>query len=137
MGGSISVGFLASFRISARSYDAGLPLHGGVFGAILDRHPEQARENMAQLLSSTREFLERELASPAHKGGGRGRDGSALKPQSINEILLKGPQIAETKLSVREAPERAGKKEKAGRKAPAQGGEDRASSVGHPGAGAG
>jgi len=66
MGGLISVGLLASFRISARSYDAGLPLHGRVFDAIRDRHAEQARENMAQLLSSTREILERELAGPVH-----------------------------------------------------------------------
>lgn len=36
--------------------------------AIRDRHPEQARENMAQLLSSTRAFLERELAGPVHDG---------------------------------------------------------------------
>jgi DNA-binding FadR family transcriptional regulator len=38
-----------------------------VFDAILDRHPEQARENMAQLLTGTREFLKRELAGPVHK----------------------------------------------------------------------
>lgn len=68
MGGLISVGLLASFRISTRSYDAGLPLHKRVLGAIRDRHPEQARENMAQLLTGTREFLERELAGPVHEG---------------------------------------------------------------------
>ncbi|MGH8863617.1 MAG: hypothetical protein ACREVZ_03065 [Burkholderiales bacterium] len=67
MGGLISVGLLASFRISTRPYDSGLPLHGRVFDAIRDRHPEQARENMAQLLTGTREFLERELAGPVHK----------------------------------------------------------------------
>lgn len=61
-GGLISVGLLASFRISAWSYDAGLPLRERVLEAIRDRHPELARENMAVLLSSTREFLERELA---------------------------------------------------------------------------
>ena len=66
MGGLISVGLLASFRISSRSYDAGLPLHKRVLDAIRDRHPEQARENMAVLLTSTREFLERELAGPVH-----------------------------------------------------------------------
>lgn len=66
MGGLISVGLRASFRISTRSYDAGLALHGRVFEAIHDRHPELARETMAQLLSSTREFLERELAGPVH-----------------------------------------------------------------------
>jgi len=66
MGGLISVWLRASFRISTRSYDAGLPLHGRVFEAICDRHPELARENMAQLLSSKREFLERELAGPVH-----------------------------------------------------------------------
>lgn len=68
MGGLISVGLLASFRISSRSYDAGLPLHKRVLDAIRDRHAEQARENMAVLLSSTREFLERELAGPGHDG---------------------------------------------------------------------
>lgn len=67
MGGLISVGLLASFRISTRPYDSGLPLHGRVFDAIRDRHPEQARENMAQLLTGTREFLERELAGPVHE----------------------------------------------------------------------
>jgi DNA-binding FadR family transcriptional regulator len=41
-------------------------LHKRVLDAIRDRHPEQARENMAVLLSSTREFLERELAGPVH-----------------------------------------------------------------------
>ena len=66
MGGLISVGLLASFRISRRSYDAGLPLHKRVFEAIRNRHPEPARENMAVLLSSTREFLERELAGLGH-----------------------------------------------------------------------
>ena len=66
MGGLIGVGLLASFRISSRSYDAGLPLHKRVLDAIRDRHPEQARENMAVLLSSTREFLERELAGSVH-----------------------------------------------------------------------
>jgi hypothetical protein len=39
-----------------------------VLDAIRDRHPEQARENMAQLLAGTREFLERELAGPVHDG---------------------------------------------------------------------
>ena len=68
MGGLISVGLRAGFRISTRSNDAGLPLHGRVFDAIRDRHPEQARETMAQLLSSTREFLERELAGSVHDG---------------------------------------------------------------------
>jgi DNA-binding FadR family transcriptional regulator len=67
MGALISVGLLASFRISTRPYDAGLPLHGRVFDAIRDRHPEQARENMAQLLTGTGEFLERELAGPVRE----------------------------------------------------------------------
>ena len=66
MGGLISVGLRASFRISTRSYDAGVQLHGRAFEAIRDRHPELARETMAPLLSSTREFLERELAGPVH-----------------------------------------------------------------------
>jgi DNA-binding FadR family transcriptional regulator len=68
MGGLISVGLRASFRISTRSYDAGLPLHRRVLDAIRDRHPERARENMAQLLTGTREFLERELAGPVQDG---------------------------------------------------------------------
>jgi DNA-binding FadR family transcriptional regulator len=68
MGGLISVGLRASFRISTRSYDVGLPLHRRVLDAIRDRHPEQARENMAQLLTGTREFLDRELAGPVQDG---------------------------------------------------------------------
>lgn len=68
MGGLISVGLRASFRISTRSYDAGVPWPVPVFEAIRDRHPEPARETMAPLLSSTREFLERELAGPVHDG---------------------------------------------------------------------
>jgi DNA-binding FadR family transcriptional regulator len=67
MGGLISVGLLASFRRSTRPYTAGLPLHGRVFDAIRDRHSEQARENMAQLLTGTRQFLERELAGPVYE----------------------------------------------------------------------
>ena len=67
MGGLISVGLRASFRISTRSYDAGVQLHGRAFEAIRDRHPEQARENMAQLLTGTGEFLERELAGPVRE----------------------------------------------------------------------
>ena len=68
MGGLISVGLRARFRVSTQSYDAGLPLHGRVFDAIRDRHAEQARENMAQLLSSTREFPGHELVGPVHDG---------------------------------------------------------------------
>src|SRR6266436_6496291 len=59
---------------------------------------------------------------------GRRRD----ERRTIDETLLKGPQIAEAKLSIRETPERTGKKEKAGRKAPAQSGEERSGAGGHP-----
>lgn len=54
-------------------YDTGLPLHGRVFDAIRDHHPEQARENMAQLLTGTREFLEGELAGPVRDGADKPR----------------------------------------------------------------
>jgi len=40
----------------------------GVIPQCRDRHPEQARENMAQLQSIPREYLERELAGPAADG---------------------------------------------------------------------
>lgn len=62
MGGVISVGLQTSFRISSRSYDVILPLHGLVFAAIRDRDPAAAREAMENLLLRTREFMERELA---------------------------------------------------------------------------
>lgn len=113
-----------------------MQLHKRVLDAIRDHHPELARENMAVLLSSTREFLERELAGPVHDRVDEVRP-AVLRWYTINEFLLKGTQIAETKLSVRKAPERTGKKEKAGRKAPAQGGEDGATGDGRPGVGTG
>ena len=46
--------------------EAVMPLRKRVLEAIRNRHPELARENMAVLLSSTREFLERELAGAGH-----------------------------------------------------------------------
>lgn len=61
MGGLISVGLLASFRISSRSYGVILPLHRHVYEAIRDHRPDAARAAMDELLVRTRDFLEAEL----------------------------------------------------------------------------
>jgi hypothetical protein len=42
-----------------------------VFDAFRDRHPERARENMAQLVKGMRKFPERELAGLVHDGAER------------------------------------------------------------------
>ena len=46
--------------------EAVMPLRKRVLEAIRNRQLELARENMAVLLSSTREFLDRELAGSVH-----------------------------------------------------------------------
>jgi DNA-binding FadR family transcriptional regulator len=62
MGGVIGVGLLTSFRITSRSYEVFLPMHGEVLDQIVARRPAEARATMELLLVRTREFLERELA---------------------------------------------------------------------------
>ena len=65
MGGVIGAGLLTSFRISSSSFDVFVPQHGEVAEAIRTGRPAAARAAMENLLLSTREFLERELAEPA------------------------------------------------------------------------
>ena len=62
MGGVIGVGLLTSFRITSRSYEVFLPMHGEVLDQIVARRPTKARATMELLLVRTREFLEREIA---------------------------------------------------------------------------
>ena len=62
MGGLIGVGLRVSFRITSEPFTVFLPLHARVLDEIRARRTTRARVAMAQLLSETRDFLERELA---------------------------------------------------------------------------
>jgi GntR family transcriptional regulator, galactonate operon transcriptional repressor len=62
MGSLIGVGLRVSFRITNEPFTVFLPLHRRVRDEISARRAGPARDAMAQLLSETRDFLERELA---------------------------------------------------------------------------
>lgn len=67
MGNLIGVGLTVSYRLSSDSFNVFLPRHKDVLDAVAAHRPSAAHDAMAQLLSDTRTYLDKQLSRPKRK----------------------------------------------------------------------